>query len=418
MSRIGAPQRARTKETTIDVAIDLDGTGAHRRSAPGCPFFDHMLDQLGRHGGFDLTVQATGDLDVDSHHTVEDVGIAARRGVPRGARRQGRRAPLRQRPATRSTRRWSRSRSTCPAARSSSATSTCRRGAAARRPAVRPRAGRALLASRSPPRPASRCTSRCARGRNTHHIVEATFKGVARCLRDAVRVEGGGVPSTKGVAVTRRAAARSPCSTTASATCARPQKALEHVGADARLTADPALIADAAGVVLPGVGAFGAVHGGAARRRARRRSPSTRSTSGRPFLGICVGMQMLYDGVRGGARRRRASASCPGTVRWLPDGVKRPQMQWNVLDADARRRRCSPALDDRPWVYFVHSLHAVPDDADDVVATCDYGGPVVAAVERGQRVRPRSSTPRSRARPACALLANVRRASRPACRRR
>ena len=62
-------------------------------------------------------------------------------------------------------------------------------------------------------------------GRNTHHVVEATFKGVARCLRDAVRVEGGGVPSTKGVAVQRVTRRRSsPSSTTASATCARPRR--------------------------------------------------------------------------------------------------------------------------------------------------------------------------------------------------
>ena len=73
-----------------------------------------------------------------------------------------------------------------------------RRGAAARRPAVRPASWPSSSGSRSPPRPASRCTSRKRAGSNTHHVVEATFKGVARCLRDAVRVEGAGVPSTKG----------------------------------------------------------------------------------------------------------------------------------------------------------------------------------------------------------------------------
>ena len=63
-----------TKETAIEVAVSLDGTGT-TEVATGLPFFDHMLDQLGRHGGFDLTVRATGDLHVDAHHTVEDVGI-------------------------------------------------------------------------------------------------------------------------------------------------------------------------------------------------------------------------------------------------------------------------------------------------------------------------------------------------------
>ena len=64
-----------TKETEINVSLAIDGTGKTNIST-GLPFFDHMLDQLGRHSGFDLTVQANGDLEIDAHHTVEDVGIA------------------------------------------------------------------------------------------------------------------------------------------------------------------------------------------------------------------------------------------------------------------------------------------------------------------------------------------------------
>ena len=63
-----------TKETAIDLSLDLDGTGVVD-VATGLPFFDHMLDQIGRHGGFDLTLRAEGDLHVDGHHTIEDVGI-------------------------------------------------------------------------------------------------------------------------------------------------------------------------------------------------------------------------------------------------------------------------------------------------------------------------------------------------------
>ena len=74
MSRAARSSRA-TKETSIDIAIDLDGTGVTDCST-GIPFYDHMLDQLGRHGGFDLTIKATGDLHIDTHHTVEDVAIA------------------------------------------------------------------------------------------------------------------------------------------------------------------------------------------------------------------------------------------------------------------------------------------------------------------------------------------------------
>ena len=72
--RIGT-QKRETKETSVLVDLDLDGSGRAEVST-GLPFFDHMLDQIGRHGGFDLKVLATGDLHVDGHHTVEDVGIA------------------------------------------------------------------------------------------------------------------------------------------------------------------------------------------------------------------------------------------------------------------------------------------------------------------------------------------------------
>jgi glutamine amidotransferase len=158
------------------------------------------------------------------------------------------------------------------------------------------------------------------------------------------------------------------------------QKSLERIGADARLTADRGLVADAAAVVLPGVGNFGRCM--EALRDARLDDVALAAIDdGRPFLGICVGMQMLFD----------ASEECPGatglgvlpgTVCWLPETVKRPQMQWNVL-VPTRPGSLFASADDRPWAYFLHSFHAVPDDPAVVAATCDYGGPVVAAVERG-----------------------------------
>ena len=72
-TRVSTQQRT-TKETSIEVSIDLDGSGSTEIST-GLPFYDHMLDQLGRHGGFDLKVKAEGDLHIDSHHTVEDTAI-------------------------------------------------------------------------------------------------------------------------------------------------------------------------------------------------------------------------------------------------------------------------------------------------------------------------------------------------------
>src|ERR1700733_1814444 len=74
--------RARnTKETTIEASLAVDGTGVVEVST-GLPFFDHMVEQLGRHASFDLTVRAEGDLTVDAHHTVEDVGIVVGAGLP------------------------------------------------------------------------------------------------------------------------------------------------------------------------------------------------------------------------------------------------------------------------------------------------------------------------------------------------
>jgi len=155
------------------------------------------------------------------------------------------------------------------------------------------------------------------------------------------------------------------------------QKALEHVGADARLSADAGLIADADAVVLPGVGAFGACMAALARSGLDDLAVAA-ALDERPFFGICVGMQMLFDasdespGVAG-------LGVLSGTLHRLPDTVKRPQMQWNVLDV-RRPSTMFAALDDPVWVYFVHS-YAAPADADGVVATCDYGGPVAAAIE-------------------------------------
>ena len=158
-------------------------------------------------------------------------------------------------------------------------------------------------------------------------------------------------------------------------------KALERLGADARLTADPGLIADAVAVVVPGVGAFGACMD-ALRERDLEDPVLAAVDSGRPFLAICVGVQMLFDrseetpGARG-------LGVLPGTVAWLPPGVKHPQMQWNqVVPVDADDPMFS-GLGERPWFYFVHSLHGVPDDPSTVAATCDYGGPVNAAFRRG-----------------------------------
>ena len=158
------------------------------------------------------------------------------------------------------------------------------------------------------------------------------------------------------------------------------QKALEHVGADARLTADAALVADADAVVLPGVGAFGACM--RALRDAGLESVCHDAVaSGRPFMGICVGMQMLFTSSEEDPDDAGLGI-IPGTIRWITDELPRPQMQWNQLHLHTDDPMFA-GLGDDPWVYFVHSLHGVPDDPAAVAASCDYGGTVNAAFRSG-----------------------------------
>jgi imidazole glycerol-phosphate synthase subunit HisH len=159
------------------------------------------------------------------------------------------------------------------------------------------------------------------------------------------------------------------------------QKALARQGADARLTSDRSLIDDAVAVVLPGVGAFGACVN--ALRATGLEDPVCEAiAAGRPFLGICIGMQMLFDDSEEDPGTRGLGV-IQGTVTRIPAGVKHPQMQWNQVDVLDPAERMFAGLDGRPWFYFVHSLHGVPADPTVVVATCDYGGVVNAAFRVG-----------------------------------
>lgn len=195
MSR-SADARRQTAETDISVVIDLDGSGATEVST-GLPFFDHMLDQLGRHGGFDLRVTATGDLEVDGHHTVEDTGILLGETF---ARALGDKAGIR---------RFASGLFPLDEALIEVALDLSGRPFVVYDvpfgevlplgdPPFNPEMAEHFFVSFATAAQITLHVTRRA-GRNTHHVVEATFKGVARCLRDAVRVEGAGVPSTKGV---------------------------------------------------------------------------------------------------------------------------------------------------------------------------------------------------------------------------
>ncbi|MEM7272928.1 MAG: imidazole glycerol phosphate synthase subunit HisH [Actinomycetota bacterium] len=153
------------------------------------------------------------------------------------------------------------------------------------------------------------------------------------------------------------------------------QKGLERAGADATLTDDPALIEAADGVVLPGVGNFGACMRALTRTGLADQAAKV-AARGQPFIGICVGMQLLFEG-SDESPDEPGLGLLPGRITWLPEGVKRPQMQWNRL---ACADHPLMAGMDGSWVYFVHSLAAdVPPSDPMTIATTDYGGPVVAA---------------------------------------
>jgi imidazoleglycerol-phosphate dehydratase len=188
-----------TKETAIEIDLLIEGVGKGEVDT-GLPFFDHMVAQLGKHAGFDLAVNAKGDLAVDAHHTVEDVGICLGEtlrdalGDKAGVRRFASIAvPLDE--------------ALIEVALDLSG-----------RPflvyEVDPGAGGEAHPLGDPPfdpqlaeefwrafvtGAALTLHLRMRSGRNTHHILEASFKGVARALRDAVRIDGVGVPSTKGL---------------------------------------------------------------------------------------------------------------------------------------------------------------------------------------------------------------------------
>lgn len=156
------------------------------------------------------------------------------------------------------------------------------------------------------------------------------------------------------------------------------QNALKAIGAEPIVTRDAEVIAHAEKILLPGVGAFGDCM---ANLEKSGLIPVIRESlsSGKPFLGICLGMQLLFEG-SDEAPGVSGLGFFKGQVKHLPTKLKVPHMGWNKLEL----RSPSPLLSgaEGEYVYFVHSYHAEPEDKSIITSVCDYGAELTASVGR------------------------------------
>lgn len=159
------------------------------------------------------------------------------------------------------------------------------------------------------------------------------------------------------------------------------QKGFEKVGHEAVVTSDPAVVAAADKVVLPGVGAFEdcmkELNG-----RKLVKPVLAAIDSGRPFLGICLGLQLLFDVGYENGRHQGLGVLRGEVVRFdVPQGLSVPHMGWNQL-AVRRRPPVLEGIAEGTYVYFVHSYYVVPEDAGIIATETDYGGPFCSMIWR------------------------------------
>ena len=162
------------------------------------------------------------------------------------------------------------------------------------------------------------------------------------------------------------------------------EKAFAALGADVRVTSDESTIRQADKIVLPGVGAFGDCM---KNLKESGLIPVLKESvaAGKPLLGICVGLQVLFDGSEE-SPGAKGLGLIHGMVRKIQaPGLKVPHMGWNSIKVREPREKTDlfRGLSDKPYVYFVHSYHAVPEDKSVITATTEYGEPLTAAVACG-----------------------------------
>jgi imidazole glycerol phosphate synthase glutamine amidotransferase subunit len=381
-----------TLETQIRVSVNVDGTGI-AKVASGVPFLDHMLDQIARHGLVDLEVEARGDLHIDAHHTVEDIGIsigqalAKALGDKKGLRRYGHAyVPLDE------------------ALSRVVVDFSGRPGLVFNVDFTRARIGdfdvdlvreffqglvnHALLTLHVD----------CLRGMNAHHQAETVFKAFGRALRMAAERDeraAGAIPSTKGVLyvfVLKRYfihyfRMKVVIVDYGMGNLRSVAKAIEKVAPDAevRISNEASEIRSADRIVVPGQGAM---HDCMREFLAcGLREVVHEAAATKPFLGICVGMQMLFDHSQEGDTA--GLGIVPGHVKRFEDGIlgpdgnrlKVPHMGWNRVD-QAGDHPLWKGIESGSRFYFVHSYYCAPAEQAATAATTDYGVCFTSAVAR------------------------------------
>ena len=276
-----------TAETTLAVRLALDGA-SRVRVATGAGLYDHFLEQLAFHAGFDLVLEGSGDLETGDHHTAEDAALAfgealdAALGDRRGIARYG--------------------DAVVPMDDALARAAVDLGGRAHAELTLEADPGMAVHMLSSLAQAARASIHVDASGRDAHHVAEAAFKAVGRALRVAVAREGAGLPSTKGLAV------RIAICAYGAGNVRSVELAFERLGAS---VVDDVGGADLA--VLPGVGAARAAMAGL-RERGHDEALRARVAAGRPVLGICLGLQLALEwtdedgGVEGLGLRARACA--------------------------------------------------------------------------------------------------------------
>ncbi len=159
------------------------------------------------------------------------------------------------------------------------------------------------------------------------------------------------------------------------------QKAFEHAGFPAVVTSDQDKVAAASGVVLPGVGAFAQAMGNL-NRTGLDQAVLGAIEQGKPFLGICLGLQLLFETSEetfGGGGPASGLGVLPGTVRRFAPGLKVPQIGWNQLEYP-KRTPLFAGVPEGSYVYFVHSYYVDPADSTVAASTTEYGLSFVSSV--------------------------------------